>query len=195
MALILAIGLVVDDAIVVVENIFHHIEKGEPPLVAAFLGAREVGFAVVATTLVLVMVFLPITFMDGMIGKIFTEFAVLLSMAVIFSSLIALTLTPVMSSKMLRLKTKPTALNRWVDSFFSLLERGYRSLVILALKGRLLAPVVILACIGGSALLLQHLPAQLVPQEDRGVLMAFVKGAEGTAYNRMVTNMEEVERH
>ena len=94
MALILAIGLVVDDAIVVVENIFHHIERGEPPILAAYKGAREVGFAVVATTAVLVMVFLPISFMDGMVGRLFTEFAVMLAMAVIFSSVIALTLTP-----------------------------------------------------------------------------------------------------
>lgn len=87
MALILSIGLVVDDAIVVVENIFHHLEKGESPLLAAYKGAREVGFAVIATTLVLVMVFLPISFMDGMVGLLFTEFSVLLAMSVLFSSL------------------------------------------------------------------------------------------------------------
>lgn len=193
MALILAIGLVVDDAIVVVENIFHHIEKGESPLVAAYLGTREVGFAVVATTLVLVMVFLPITFMEGMVGKIFTEFAVLLSMAVIFSSVIALTLTPVMGSKLLRAGNQRTKFNQVVDTFFEYLENGYRRMVVVAIKGRFIAPFVILACIGGSVLLMKYLPAQLTPQEDRGVLMAFVKGAEGTSYNRMVTNMEEVE--
>ncbi|MBJ3909441.1 efflux RND transporter permease subunit, partial [Salmonella enterica subsp. enterica serovar Agona] len=99
MALILSIGLVVDDAIVVVENIFHHIERGESPLLAAYKGTREVGFAVIATTLVLVMVFLPISFMDGMVGLLFTEFSVLLAMSVIFSSLIALTLTPVLGSQ------------------------------------------------------------------------------------------------
>ncbi len=193
MALILAIGLVVDDAIVVVENIFHHLEKGEPPLTAAYLGAREVGFAVIATTLVLVMVFLPITFMEGMVGKIFTEFAVLLAMAVIFSSVIALTLTPVMGSKLLRAGVKSNAFNRLVDTTFERLENAYRYVVCMSIKGRYFAPFIILGCIGGSALLLKFLPTQLVPQEDRGVLMVFVKGAEGTAYNRMVGNMEVVE--
>ncbi|MGS0727750.1 efflux RND transporter permease subunit, partial [Shewanella sp. 0m-11] len=101
MALILSIGLVVDDAIVVVENIFHHIEKGEPPLLAAYNGTREVGFAVIATTAVLVMVFLPISFMEGMVGLLFTEFSVMLAVSVLFSSLIALTLTPVLGSKLL----------------------------------------------------------------------------------------------
>lgn len=193
MALILAIGLVVDDAIVVVENIFHHIEKGEHPLAAAYLGTREVGFAVIATTLVLVMVFLPITFMDGMIGKLFTEFAVLLSMAVIFSSLIALTLTPVMASKFLRLKEKPSRLVRFVDTVFVRLESIYRKGAIISVRAKFIAPFIILACTLGSVGLMKSLPTQLVPQEDRGVIMAFVKGAEGTAYNRMVANMEIVE--
>ncbi len=194
MALILAIGLVVDDAIVVVENMFHHIEKGETPLVAAFNGTREVGFAVVATTAVLVMVFLPISFMEGMVGKLFTEFSVLLAMSVIFSSVVALTLTPVLGSKILKANVKQGAFNRLIDNVFDRLEKRYRSLVTVAVNARFVAPLIILACIGGSAYLMKNLPAQLVPQEDRGVLMAFVKGAEGTAYNRMVGNMEEIER-
>ncbi len=194
MALILAIGLVVDDAIVVVENIFHHIEKGETPLVAAYLGTREVGFAVVATTVVLVMVFLPISFMEGMVGKLFTEFAVLLSMAVIFSSVVALSLTPVMSSKILKAHVKPNAFNLFVDNAFMKVEKVYRRIVTRAIKARFAAPCVILICLSGSYFLMNKLPAQLVPQEDRGVLMIFVKGAEGTAYNRMVENMEQVER-
>lgn len=194
MALILAIGLVVDDAIVVVENIFHHLERGETPLVAAYLGTREVGFAVVATTVVLVMVFLPISFMGGMVGKLFTEFSVLLAMAVIFSSVVALTLTPVMGSKMLKGNVKRNAFNKMVDKVFEQCEMAYRHALSLAIKARFVAPLVILSCIFGSYFLMTQLPGQFVPQEDRGVLMAFVKGAEGTAYNRMVGNMEEVER-
>ncbi len=134
MALILSIGLVVDDAIVVVENIYHHIEQGEKPLLAAYKGAREVGFAVIATTLVLVMVFLPISFMDGMVGLLFTEFSVLLSMSVIFSSLIALTLTPVLGSKILKANVKPNRFNLFIDRMFSKLESGYRWLLGKALK-------------------------------------------------------------
>ncbi|WP_110456518.1 multidrug efflux RND transporter permease subunit [Shewanella algidipiscicola] len=194
MALILSIGLVVDDAIVVVENIFHHIEKGEPPLLAAYKGAQEVGFAVVATTAVLVMVFLPISFMDGMVGRLFTEFSVMLAMSVIFSSIVALTLTPVLGSKMLKANVKPNAFNRLMDRIFSRLELHYRRGVAQAVQWRAGAPLVILACIIGSGLLLQQVPAQLAPQEDRGVIFAFIKGAEGTSYNRMTANVDIVEQ-
>ncbi|MGC9401587.1 vibriobactin export RND transporter permease subunit VexH [Vibrio genomosp. F10] len=193
MALILSIGLVVDDAIVVVENIFHHIEKGEKPLLAAYKGTREVGFAVVATTLVLVMVFLPISFMDGMVGLLFTEFSVLLAMSVIFSSLVALTLTPVLGSKILKANVKPNRFNRFIDRLFTKLENGYRRVLTLALKWKFAAPLVIMACIGGSYGLMQQIPAQLTPSEDRGVIFAFVRGADATSYNRMSANMDIVE--
>ncbi|MCL1036209.1 multidrug efflux RND transporter permease subunit [Shewanella submarina] len=193
MALILAIGLVVDDAIVVVENIFHHIEKGEPPLLAAYKGTREVGFAVVATTAVLVMVFLPISFMDGMVGLLFTEFSVILAMAVIFSSVVALTLTPVMSSYLLKANVKPGPFTKWVDRQFAGLERVYRKAVAVAVRFRFAAPLVIIACVAGSVGLAKLVPSQLAPQEDRGVVFAFVKGAEGTSYNRMTANMDIVE--
>ncbi|MEO3681091.1 multidrug efflux RND transporter permease subunit [Shewanella vesiculosa] len=193
MALILAIGLVVDDAIVVVENIFHHIEQGEEPILAAYKGTREVGFAVISTTLVLVMVFLPISFMDGMVGLLFTEFSVMLAMSVLFSSLIALTLTPVMSSKLLKANVKKNRFNIAIDNGFARMERGYRRMVKWALRWRIAAPLIIIACIGGSYMLMQQVPSQLSPQEDRGVLFAFIKGAEGTSYNRMIANMDIVE--
>ena len=141
MALILSIGLVVDDAIVVVENIFHHIERGESPLLAAYKGTREVGFAVIATTLVLVMVFLPISFMDGMVGLLFTEFSVLLAMSVIFSSLVALTLTPVLGSKILKANVKPNRFNLFIERVFGKLEKGYRAVLRRALNWRWAAPI------------------------------------------------------
>ncbi len=194
MALILAIGLVVDDAIVVVENIFHHVQKGEQPLVAAYKGAQEVGFAVVATTAVLVMVFLPISFMDGMVGRLFTEFAVTLAMSVVFSSIVALTLTPVLGSKMLKANVNPNGFNRLMDRVFIRLENGYRTWVTKAVRWRVAAPLVIIGCIIGSGLLMNNVPSQLAPQEDRGVLFAFVKGAEGTSYNRMTANMDIVQQ-
>ncbi|MGY2572575.1 vibriobactin export RND transporter permease subunit VexH [Vibrio sp. C8] len=193
MALILSIGLVVDDAIVVVENIFHHIEQGEKPLLAAYKGTREVGFAVIATTLVLVMVFLPISFMDGMVGLLFTEFSVLLAMSVIFSSLIALTLTPVLGSKILKANVKPNGFNRFVDKLFAKLESAYRTALRFALRFKWFAPLVILGCIGGSYQFMQSVPAQLTPSEDRGVIFAFVRGADATSYNRMSANMDLVE--
>lgn len=194
LALILAIGLVVDDAIVVVENIYHHIEQGESPLLAAYKGTREVGFAVIATTLVLVMVFLPISFMDGMVGLLFTEFSVLLAMAVTFSSIIALSLSPVMGSMLLKADVKPNRFNQWVDRIFHRLEHIYRALLRAALKLRWLAPGFIIVCIVGSALLMKEIPSQLAPQEDRGVLFAFVKGAEATSFNRMSANIDIVEK-
>ncbi|MDG3088585.1 vibriobactin export RND transporter permease subunit VexH [Vibrio hannami] len=194
MALILAIGLVVDDAIVVVENIYHHIEQGEPPLLAAYKGTREVGFAVIATTLVLVMVFLPISFMEGMVGLLFTEFSVLLAMSVIFSSLVALTLTPVLGSKILKANVKPNVFNRFVDKMFGALERGYRFLLSKAMRVRIIAPLIILGCIGGSYQVMNMVPSQLAPSEDRGVVFAFVRGADATSYNRMAGNMDLVEQ-
>ncbi|MDA9556233.1 multidrug efflux RND transporter permease subunit [Vibrio sp.] len=193
MALVLSIGLVVDDAIVVVENIFHHIEKGESPLVAAYKGTREVGFAVIATTLVLIMVFLPITFMEGEVGLLFTEFSVLLSMSVIFSSLIALTLTPVMGSKILKANVKPNRFNLAVDKLFTGLENGYRRAIIAFFKVKWIAPLIILACMAGSYVLLKQVPSQLTPQEDRGVIFAFARGADATSYNRMSANMDIIE--
>ncbi len=193
MALILSIGLVVDDAIVVVENIFHHIERGEKPLLAAYKGAREVGFAVVATTMVLVMVFLPISFMDGMVGLLFTEFSVLLAMSVIFSSLIALTLTPVLGSKLLKANVKPSRFNLFIDKMFGRLENGYRYVLRFALNWKWAAPLIIMACIGGSWGLMQQIPAQLTPSEDRGVIFAFARGADATSYNRMAANMDIIE--
>lgn len=194
LALILAIGLVVDDAIVVVENIFHHLEKGEPPLLAAYKGTREVGFAVMATTLVLVMVFLPISFMDGMVGLLFTEFSVLLSMAVLFSSLIALTLTPVLGSKLLRANVKQNRFNLCIEQGFQRVEVTYRQALSKAIRCRWVAPLAIILCIAGSAFLMTLVPSQLAPQEDKGVIFAFVKGADATSFNRMSLNMNEVEK-
>ncbi|KEY91714.1 membrane protein [Candidatus Photodesmus blepharus] len=195
MALILSIGLVVDDAIVVVENIFHHLEQGEPPLVAAYKGTREVSFAVIATTLVLVMVFLPISFMDGMIGLLFTEFSVLLAASVIFSSLIALTLTPVLSSGTLKSSSsaKVSRLNSLVNQLFTKLEFFYRSSLKVMLRWKWIPPVLVALCITGSFSFMNQVPSELVPVEDRGVIGAFVQGADATSNNRISNNMDIIE--
>ncbi|MCL1057588.1 efflux RND transporter permease subunit [Shewanella gelidimarina] len=193
LALILAIGLVVDDAIVVVENIYHHIQQGKPPLLAAFEGTREVGFAVLATTFVLVMVFLPIAMMDGMIGRLFTEFSVMIAVSVMFSTLIALTLTPVLGAKLLTKKQKHNAINTYVERLLGALETRYRQLLLLSLKHRFVAPAIIIACLAGSYFVVTQLSSQLMPQEDRGVIMVKVNGAEGTSFARMSENMQKVE--
>ncbi|WP_368198850.1 efflux RND transporter permease subunit [Aeromonas sp. R7-4] len=193
LALILAIGLVVDDAIVVVENIHHHLQRGESPLMAAWHGTREVGFAVIATTAVLVMVFVPIAFMEGMVGRLFTEFAILLSLAVLFSSLVALTLTPAMGSWLMRAVDKPNALTATLDKGLGWVERRYRALLGGVLRHAVWMPLVLLLCLGGIGALFGKLPASLTPTEDRGVLYVFVKGAEGTSIERMKRNMQQVE--
>lgn len=193
LALILAIGLVVDDAIVVVENIHHHLQRGEPPLLAAWHGTREVGFAVVATTAVLVMVFVPIAFMDGMVGRLFTEFAILLSLAVLFSSLVALTLTPAMGSWLMRSVDKPNVLTAALDRGLGWVEKHYRNLLGWVLRRSAWTPLVLLLCLGGIGALFSQLPTSLTPTEDRGVLYVFVKGAEGTSIERMKRNMQQVE--
>ncbi|MFR9721333.1 efflux RND transporter permease subunit [Aeromonas diversa] len=194
LALILAIGLVVDDAIVVVENIHHHLQRGEPPLLAAWHGTREVGFAVIATTAVLVMVFVPIAFMEGMVGRLFTEFAILLSLAVICSSLVALTLTPAMGSWLMRAKDRPNLLSAALDRGLVRLEGHYRRLLGWSLHHRRWAPLIFMLFLGGIALLVTRIPASLTPTEDRGVVFVFVKGAEGTSIERMKRNMEQVEQ-
>ncbi len=193
MALIMAIGLVVDDAIVVLENIHHHLDRGRSPLAAAYHGTREVGFAVIATTLTLVAVFLPIVFMGGIIGRIFTEFAVLLAGAVAFSSLVALTLTPVMASKILKSRQQPGWLARHFDTGFSRLEQGYRRLLGSELSHRWWAPVVMVLALGLIILLFRQVPQSLTPKEDRGVIFVMVRGAEGASFERMSRAMGEVE--
>lgn len=193
MALIMAIGLVVDDAIVVLENIYHHLERGRSPLAAAWYGTREVGFAVIATTLTLISVFLPIVFMGGIIGRIFTEFAVLLASAVAFSSLVALTLTPVMSSKILRPHSQAGWLARHFDAGFAWLEGRYRRLLGNELGHVWWAPVVMAAALGLIALLFREVPQSLTPREDRGVIFVMVRGAEGASFERMSRAMGEVE--
>ena len=193
MALILAIGLVVDDSIVVIENMFHHIEEGETPLVAAYKGAREVGFAVISTTVVLASVFLPITFMDGQVGLMFTEFAVVLSAAVIASSLVALTLAPVLGSKLFKQKETVNWVSRVVNAVFGRLEAGYRWLLRGSMKIRWVAPFIIVGCVYGSYQVATQVPSQLFPSEDRGVVFMMIRGAESTSFNRMAGNIEEVE--
>src|SRR5690606_23660557 len=118
LALVLAIGLVVDDAIVVIENIHRRIEMGEPRVVAAFRGTRQVAFAIIATTVVLISVFLPITFLEGNIGRLFTEFAVTMAAAVIFSGFVALTFSSMLSSKILDRTGKHNRLTSFLDMLF-----------------------------------------------------------------------------
>ena len=193
LALVLAIGLVVDDAIVVLENIYRRIEKGQTPLMAAYEGGREVAFAVVATTLVLVAVFVPLVFLSGNMGRLFTEFAIAIAAAVIFSSLTALSLTPMMCSKMLKHRERSSSFGQKLDRAFARFEASYGR----ALKSSIHQPILILLVLGLALasvfLLFNKLPSEYSPKEDRGNFFLMMQSAEGASYESNVKNMHKIE--
>ncbi|QYJ80148.1 efflux RND transporter permease subunit [Shewanella acanthi] len=193
LAMILAIGMVVDDAIVMLENIHRRIEEGDTPLKAAFLGAREVAFAVIATTLVLVAVFMPITFLEGDIGKLFKEFAVAMSAAVMFSSIVALTLSPMMCSKLLKSSSQDSWLVRKVDGLMTAVTNRYQRSLEGAMAKPLLMSVLVIIALASSVLLAQKVPQEFAPQEDRGSLFLMVNGPQGASYEYIESYMNEVE--
>src|SRR5678816_125743 len=166
LALVLAIGLVVDDAIVVVENIQRRIDEGEPPIVAAQRGARQVFFAVVATTIVLIAVFAPLMFMPGYIGRLFVELAVAIAAAVGFSALLALSLSPMLASRLLRPAQGEGWLARKVDGGMHRLRNSYHASLDAMLGRRsvsIAAFVLVLGLAGAAAFLFNTLPKELVP--------------------------------
>lgn len=194
LALVLAIGLVVDDAIVVLENMHRRIEMGEPAPVAAFRGTRQVGFAVIATTLVLIAVFLPITFLEGDIGRLFTEFAVTMAAAVAFSSFVALTLSPMLGSKILKKTEKINWLTRLVNRLFDRLRRLYGDLLGLALKVPAIGLVVVAGVLWLAWVLYERIPDEFTPQEDRGAFFVITTAPEGTGYGYSVDLADQVEK-
>ncbi|UCX04884.1 efflux RND transporter permease subunit [Shewanella glacialimarina] len=193
LAMILAIGMVVDDAIVMLENIHRRIEEGDSPLKAAYLGSREVAFAVVATTLVLVAVFMPITFLEGDLGKLFKEFAVTMSAAVIFSSIVALTLSPMMCSKLLKPSSEGSWLVRQIDKLMDRLSSMYKSTLAKAFKKPLLVSSLVIISFVISGYLLQKVPQEFAPQEDRGSMFLMVNGPQGASFEYIEEYMDEVE--
>ncbi len=193
LALVLAIGLVVDDSIVVLENIYRRIEMGEPPLLAAYRGAREVGFAVIATTLVLIAVFVPLAFLDGNIGQLFTEFALAIAAAVAFSSVAALTLTPMLSSKLLRKTTNRSVVGRTADRIFNWVESGYVRVLQRTLRYPVMAAVLVILSAIVSYHLLKAIPQEFVPPEDRGTFFVQVRSSEGASFESNAGYMRQIE--
>ncbi len=185
LGLVLAIGLVVDDAIVVLENVHRRIEGGEPPLLAAIRGSREIAFAVIATTLVLVAVFVPLSFMGGNVGRLFTEFGLALAASVLFSGLVALTLTPMMCSKLLNAHAGHGRLVRWTEPVFDGMNNGFRWLLRGALKAPVITLGVSLALSGLAVVLFSILPKEFTPTEDRGVVIIPMTGPEGASFSYM----------
>ncbi len=199
---VLAIGLVVDDAIVVLENVVRRIEMGEQPLLAAINGSREIAFAVVATTMVLVAVFLPISYLQGNVGRLFSEFGITVAAAVVFSALVALSLTPMMTSKLFAGGIKRGALAQSIDDAFRSVAAAYRSALQWMLSGA--RPLLVLGFSGGTALLAilllvvgwpwagMRLPQELAPAEDRGRVQLFVVGPEGASLQYMQRYLTQV---
>ncbi|OHD00162.1 MAG: multidrug transporter AcrB [Sphingomonadales bacterium RIFCSPLOWO2_12_FULL_63_15] len=192
LAFVLAIGLVVDDAIVVLENVYHRIEQGEDPLVASYLGTRQVGFAIISTTLVVCAVFVPVMFLAGQTGLLFRELAIAMVAAIAFSGFISLSLAPMLCSKLLN-NAERGRLARWVDARFQRIEGGYRKWLDRVLN-KPLVPLIgvglFLAIAGG---LFTLLPNELAPAEDTGVVDSQISAPEGTGYARMLTYMRKIE--
>ncbi len=184
LALVLSIGIVVDDAIVVLENVYHRIEEGDPPLKAAFEGTRQVGFAIVSMTLVVCAVFVPIMFIAGQTGLLFRELAAAMIGAIAFSGFLALSLAPMLCSKLLRYE-KRGRLARFIDRQFRRLERGYESTLDKALTRPLIPAGAVLAFLAGAGILFTTLQSELAPAEDVGILSATISAPEGTGFEEM----------
>ncbi|MEJ2322766.1 MAG: efflux RND transporter permease subunit, partial [Gammaproteobacteria bacterium] len=195
LALVLAIGLVVDDAIVMIENISRRMEEfGESRLVAAYRGARQVGFAIIATTVVLVAVFVPIAFLQGNIGRLFSEFAITMAAAVSFSSFVALSLSPMLASKVLPQGGGRARLSRTVERVFASVRRGYQTSLQAALRRSWVVAGIFAAILAGSLWLFEQIPDEYAPKEDRGVFYLMVTGPEGSSYQYIAAYMTEIER-
>lgn len=185
LAIVLAIGLVVDDAIVVLENIYAKMEQGLPTIEAGILGAKEIFFAVVATSLALVSVFMPILFLGGTTGRLFREFGVVIAGAVIISSFVALTLTPMLATKILSKGAEKNRFYIMTEPFFVGLNNIYKSSLESFMKVRWMAFVVLLASSGLIYLLFTNLPQELAPMEDRGQMRIVATAPEGASFEYM----------
>jgi multidrug efflux pump len=195
LALILAIGLVVDDAIIVVENIVRRMkEHGETPLVAAYRGTRQVGFAVIATTLTLISVFMPITYLEGDLGRLFSEFAVTMAAAVGFSGLVALTLSPMLASKFLKANTNENGVTQKIENFFHRVRGRYGRILTKMLARPLFTVIGFFGILGAIVLFYNLTPSEYTPKEDRGAFQIMVNGPEGATYSYMKDYMDEIER-
>jgi len=192
LAIVLAIGIVVDDAIVEIENVHRRIEEGQPPLLASFDGAREIGFAVIATTATLMAVFVPLAFMTGNTGKLFREFGITLAASIFFSGVVARTLTPMLCSKLM--VPAHGRIQRMTEPLFEKMNGGYRWLLSRALR----APVIILfvgVMVSLSAYgLFQSLPKEFAPTEDRGAIIVRLQAPEGASLDYTRDRVKEVEK-
>lgn len=191
MALILATGLVVDDAIVVLENISRHIEDGQPPMRAAYLGAKEVGFTLLSMNVSLVAVFVSILFMGGIVRGLFQEFSITLAAAILVSLLVSLTLTPMLCSRWLKPHAQEqNRLQRWSDQVHRRMVAAYDHSLGWALRHKRLTLISLLVTIGVNIALYVVVPKTLMPQQDTGQLQGFIRGDDGLSFSVMQPKME-----
>ncbi|SMD42998.1 multidrug efflux pump [Aquiflexum balticum DSM 16537] len=192
LGIVLSIGLVVDDAIVVLENIYTRIEKGESPDIAAEKGAEEIFFAVIATTVALAAVFLPVIFLTGTTGRLFREFGIVVAGAVIISSFVALTMTPMLSSKLLKKRAKQNWLYSKTEPIFVWLNLKFNNSLNSFMKVRWVSFVLIIVMGFGIYQLIQVIPTELAPTEDRGEMRVNLSGPEGATFDYMDKVIDEM---
>jgi len=193
MALILAIGIVVDDAIVMLENIVRRIELGESPLVAAYKGAKQVSFAIIATTVVLVAVFVPLVFIKGITGVLFTQTAITLASAVIISSFVALSLSPMLASKFLKKNMEKSKTVTRFEKFLKSITIAYRQSLILWIKKKKIIISFLGITLALTIFLFNFTPKELIAPEDRGAFFVIIKAPQGSGFNFTKSKTEEIE--
>ena len=192
LAIVLATGLVVDDGIVVTENIFKKMEKGMPKWQAAKEGSKEIYFAVIATSITLAIVFLPIIFLQGFVGRLFREFGIVVAGAVLISAFVSLTLTPVLNVKLTRKVQKHSGFYNATEPFFRGMENMYRNALGAFMKARWMAFILILACFGIIYFIGKDMPSELAPMEDRSQFRLSITAPEGTSYDYMDRYVDRV---
>lgn len=193
LAVVLSIGLVVDDAIVMMENIYVKVEQGESPREAGIKGANEIFFAIISTTVTLVAVFLPIVFLEGTTGRLFREFSLVISGAVLISAFVALTFTPMICTKILKHREVQPFLYRKTEPFFEKLNQTFRSSLDTFMRRKWLAWVLSLAALGLMYVFFTLIPSEMAPMEDRSLINVRYTAPEGTSYESMVDFTKNVE--
>ncbi|MBE0674279.1 MAG: efflux RND transporter permease subunit, partial [Bacteroidales bacterium] len=192
LAIVLSIGLVVDDAIVMMENIYVKIEQGLTPFDAGIKGANEIFFAIISTTITLVAVFIPIVFLEGMTGRLFREFSIVIAGAVVISSFVALTLTPMLSTKLLKTRHHRSKAYHFTEKFFISLNKVYQNSLNSFLAKKYLSLIILVASLVLIVVLWKSIPAEMAPLEDRSQMSVSVTSQEGSTYEYNLSYLEEV---
>lgn len=192
LGIVLATGLVVDDAIVVLENIYHKIEKGMDPVRAGHEGSKEIFFAIISTTITLAAVFLPVIFLQGLTGRLFREFGIVVAGSVIVSAFVSLTLTPMMSSKLLKKKKRTGKFYETTEAFFENMTSSYNRALKRFMRNRWIAVLIMLVSIGLIYFVGKNIPSELAPLEDKSRLQIISTAPEGTSYEMMDEYLKQI---